>query len=294
MRWATCICVLVIHFKQYIMRKIVVFVLLLRTITLWGQEERYISSYFEFEPGGFEYLFANDVKLREAPDTKAKVIELLKFGSQVQIVSMAKETMMYDGIESHWYKVVANHKTGYVLGALIDMKTITASTGDLIHFQIKMVEENVWLKVRYLPRNGTEYIEKEFEMMGNEFEINKTNNKGLKGISNFILVEYIAEACGIEGGTTYLTWDGKNLNEFGFGSQVVDADVYSIQEEFIFPNDKEGRPDTVIFISEENTLQDEETEHWITIIEKMEYKWINGKLSPPFKPFETTIKRDED
>lgn len=52
-----------------------------------AQEEiKILSPTYEFSQGSTEYLFANKVKLREAPSKTAKVIELLPAGSEVTIL----------------------------------------------------------------------------------------------------------------------------------------------------------------------------------------------------------------
>ena len=71
---------------------------------------------------GKHFLFGDDVKFREAPDVDSKVLALLKIGAEVEIVEKTNETVLFNGINSPFYKIQYNGKSGYVLGGLISLE----------------------------------------------------------------------------------------------------------------------------------------------------------------------------
>lgn len=48
----------------------------------FGQETRYLSENHEFKTGESVYIFGDDVKLRDQPNTESNVLSLLKIGEQ--------------------------------------------------------------------------------------------------------------------------------------------------------------------------------------------------------------------
>lgn len=66
-----------------------------------AQEEiKILSPTYEFSQGSTEYLFANKVKLREAPSKTAKIVNLLPAGSGGNHIGKTINYELYEGIES--------------------------------------------------------------------------------------------------------------------------------------------------------------------------------------------------
>lgn len=245
-------------------------------------ETRYLSSYFKFSPGNTEQIFANDVKFRKGPDTNSDVIDLLKIGTRIKIIEQSELTQEFDGIESNWYKIEFNGKTGYVLGALISMRSLTTIDNKNLHFQIKSDENGrISVKIRHA-FNETEYKENTFGLIGYEFSIDLLNNNGLQNVKNIIAINYLSEACGVEGGVSYIFWDGSNLKHIADLSSISEAGMFYYQEKFVFPNQPEGVKDKLVYEVERGTIEDEET-NWVkTYKEKREYAWTGTEMVPTF------------
>ena len=103
------------------MNKIIIFLLFITNFS-FSQETKYHNPYLDLKSGEYYYLFGNDVKFRILPDTNSEVIELLKIGTEIQIIEKSSEILNYNGIESPFYKVKYNDKTGYILGGLISLE----------------------------------------------------------------------------------------------------------------------------------------------------------------------------
>ena len=229
-----------------------------------------------------EQIFANDVKFRKEPDTDSDVIDLLKIGTKIKIIEQSELTQEFDGIKSNWYKIEFNGKTGYVLGALISMQNLTTTDNKNLYFQIKSDENGrISVKIRH-KLNETEYKESTFGLIGYEFSVNLLNNNGLQNVKNIIAINYLSEACGVEGGVSYIFWDGNDLKHIADLSSISEAGMFYYQEKFVFPNQPQGVNDKLVYEVERGTIEDEET-NWVkTYKEKREYVWTGTKLVPEF------------
>src|SRR5690606_12327387 len=181
---------------------------LLNSIMSAQSDTRYLSSYFKFSHGSTEQIFANDVKFRKGPDTNSEVIGLLKIGEKIKIIEQTVLSQEFDGIQSNWYEIECNGKTGYVLGALISMRNLTTAYNKNLYLQIKSDENGrITIKIRH-KLNETEHKENTFGLIGYEFSIDLLANNGLQNVKDIIAINYLAEACGVEGGVSYIFWDG--------------------------------------------------------------------------------------
>lgn len=183
-------------------------------------------------------------------------------------------------VTSNWYEVSYNGKKGFVLGALLSLHSFTRNKNTFL-FQLSNKNDQLWLKVRVL--NGTDFKEYSFNLIGKEFSLGLTNGRGLKNIENIIAVNYISEACGVEGGVSYLLWNGNILSKLADLSRIVDADQYSFDEKFIFPDDANGISNKIKYELEIEHLEDESTNWRISEKQEREYTWDGEKLLPNFE-----------
>lgn len=102
------------------MYKILILIIVSANVVI-GQSSIYHDVSVDLINGQQYVLFGDDVKFRAAPDVKSDVIALLKIGTEVEILEKTSKTILYNGIDSPFYKVNYNGKTGYVLGGLISL-----------------------------------------------------------------------------------------------------------------------------------------------------------------------------
>ena len=72
-----------------------------------------------FKVGQEVFLFGNRIKFREKPNTKCKVLGLLKTGAALKILKETTFTHLIDGEKSPWYQVSYKGQKGYILGSFI-------------------------------------------------------------------------------------------------------------------------------------------------------------------------------
>ena len=259
------------------MNKLVI-ILLLVTNFSFSQETKYHSPYVNFISGEYYYLFGNDVKFRSLPDTNSDVIELLNIGTEIQIVEKTNETLNYNGIESPFYKVKYNNKIGYILGGLISLEKRSVNNSKYV-FSFKKNDDNLSLIIRHINEKN-EFTESVSRLTTHEFSIEIYDNKGIDGIDNILFINYLAEACGIDGGGIFFFQTENELKKVFKITQVSDAGVYWLMENLIFPTDENGIKGKILFTSEQGEYLDEST-NWIEIKKtSRELEWINGEILP--------------
>lgn len=238
-------------------------------------QENYIQESSEFSIGDVVYVFGNDVKLREAPNTNAKVISLLKIAEEVVVVEKTNETLSFGGMDWAWYKVKNQHYEGYITGGFLALGR--EKIGNSVYLvSLKKEANDVFALLRVINGND-EYIESIIQLSNSMFSIKAFNNQGIDSVKNMLFIDYLAEACGEDGGGVYVFNDGNSLVEAIRVSTIVDGDLYWLDEKVIFPTDVGGKKGVITLSSEHGETIDEETNHKKITIETKEFVW-NGKL----------------
>ena len=244
----------------------------------FGQETKYLSENYEFKKGEIVYMFGNDVKLRDQPNTESNVLTLLKIGEQIEIMEKSDSKMEFDGIESPWYKVKTNDKVGFVLGGLISLDR--ANNGNLTYLvSLKKDGIKLFAKTRVLG-NGLDFKENVSQLMTGEFSIKATGNKGLENVKSIFQIDYLAESCGVNGGGIYIFYDGNDLQKAIDYTQVADADLYWFIENYIFPNEEGGLKGKIVYKSEVGETKDYETEWTESKITRRVLEWNGTEIIP--------------
>ena len=240
----------------------------------YAQETKYLSENYEFKKGDIAYMFGDDVKLRDKPNVESNVLTLLKIGEQIEVIDKSDSIMEFDGIDSPWYKVKTNNNVGFVLGNLISLDK--ATNGSLIYLiSLKKDGPKLFAKTRVL-ESGSNFTENVSQLMTGEFSVRASGNNGLENIKSVFEIDYLAESCGVNGGGIYLFYDGESLIKAIDYTQVADADAYWYIEEYIFPNDKEGKKGKIVYRREIGETKEYETEWVETKLTRRILEW-NGK-----------------
>lgn len=262
------------------MYKRIVFLLFLCATFVQGQETKVFYIDYPFESGAEVYVFGDHVKLRSAPTTDADVLHLLRIGEPVIISKKEEATKIYRGIESSWYEVTYKGKTGYILGGLLSLDKIKIK-GDTFLFSMSSKDEADYLNTRLL-QEDLSYKEATTRLNNTTFSIRAYNNKGLEGVHTMILVDYFSEACGEEGGGTYIFNTGSDIVKAFDYSSIGDAGVFSYGEIYTFPNDPGGVKGQILYNSiTESVIDDEsDSEEMEVTKESKVFVWKNNKLAP--------------
>ncbi|MDG1331721.1 MAG: SH3 domain-containing protein [Crocinitomicaceae bacterium] len=254
--------------------------------------ERIVSPDYEFEDGSTELLYGDNVVFRSGPSASSKAIDTLEIGSEVEIIRKSDEKTSLNGLEWNWYKVKVDGKKGYILGGLIALDHVRR---DDVVFLVTAAGVNrdgddyeyIDYKVRTrMIRADGEYYGHESDLNTNSFFIAASNNRGLDGVDNIFSINLFAEACGVDGGKTYLFDTGERLVEALQLSSVADGGAFWFDESVAFPDDEEGYHEAVVYKREFGESMDEDMNWMKTTIHTLVLKWENDHFAPNIEEFE--------
>ncbi len=241
-------------------------------------QEGYIHEAIEFSLNDKVVLFGNDVKLRSEPNTTSKTLELLPILSKLTVLEKTTKIFLYNGIENPWYKVkTTNNQEGYVVGGLLALDSKKVDNWTYL-VQLKLNEEKWFVVLRAVQENSSEYIETTHQLANSTFSVKTYSNKGVEGIKNIIYLDYMAEACGEEGGGVYFFNNGTSLLKAAEVSSVADGGLYWLHEDLIFPNDRKGKAGRIIFISEHGEVIEEDSNYKKETLVSKEFIWEGKEL----------------
>ncbi|SNY92232.1 SH3 domain-containing protein [Flagellimonas pacifica] len=254
----------------------------LLTISFSSAQDKNHDSWNEsvFEPGEQVYMFGNNVKLRSAPKMESEVLELLKIGEWVQIIEKTEFSWPYRGYDSPFYKVKYDDKVGYILGGLLSIEKKVLNGIDF-YFAFSKEGSRNFLNIRNVI-NG-DYLEQKVPLTHTNITIHPLDNKGVPDLDGILFVNYIAEACGVEGGGIYLFAHGKGLTKVAELSEISDSGVFYRSERFIFPDEQEGIPNKILLKKEQRENLDEASVWTKTFVETRQLTWVDEKLVPDYQ-----------
>ncbi|MEX0313105.1 MAG: SH3 domain-containing protein [Allomuricauda sp.] len=233
-----------------------------------------------FQPGEQVYAFGNNVKLRAAPDTDSKVLELLKMGEWVKIIEKTHFSWPYKGIDHSFYKVKYNDIIGYVLGGLLSLERKTVN-GTHYYFAYGQKGDETYLNIR--SRYMGQLHEKKVPLSHKNFSVDTYGNRGIPNLDGILYVQYHFGREYHEGGIYLFALKGV-LTDYEL-SRSYDSDRAYRLERFIFPDDEGGIAGRITFRKEMGKHYKRGSENiWLhTGLETWKLTWENGELTPNFR-----------
>src|SRR5690606_20758930 len=119
---------------------------------------------------------------RKEPNTNSEAKDTLSIGSEIKIVQKTEESMVFNGLESFWYKVKHGKQVGYILGALIALDS--REIDDVIYLvTVASRDDRYFVRARVLNADNT-YYGHESSLNTNAFYLEVFDNRGIEGIGN--------------------------------------------------------------------------------------------------------------
>lgn len=261
------------------MRSLLTLLFLCSLQFFYAQEEEvvYADGVFHFEENKTQKVFTDWTRLRKAPDVNAQILDSLQTNQQIMILKMDEAILKLGERRSNWYKISYQKgegtAEGYVWGGNLCVgyrnkngydflfgltKTETRKDkkfGDNFKqniASIKVVEGNTLIdEVSFDTGRGEELSYGSFAI--------ESNHK-LQNVEFTLRATVSGEACGIASYTQYVLFKDEKMIALPQLMNVGDADIYYHSEEFIFPNDKGGIPNALIFKMEEMERDDHDRE----------------------------------
>ncbi len=232
------------------------------------------------------FLYGDNVKLREFPNTNSEILKLLPIGEKVIIKKITDVQYEYNGISSPWYLVNYNNIEGYIVGGLISLKKQKSSYYTNAFYVYSMSKEikdeysETYINIRFIKDNKVN-SEIKIKLFGNgEFEILISDNKGLENVKDIIVIDNYSGACGIDGGKSYIIYNGKDLIHMANTSEIGDGGIYHYESYFTFPSEKGGKKGVIVYNQENGEMKDEKTDWYITTSQQRNLIWDGKKLIP--------------
>lgn len=247
----------------------------------FSQSEKIFGYYLELQKGDTVFAFSQTT-LKLDPNINSKTISSLAMGDTLIVDSIYAERNFGTIVKPEFYKVKSGSKEGFIERSDVSICKLQMESGFLLANQFSFSDTSDILRLKVADNLVTKNIY-DLNLIGHEYSIFITDNKGLDGISNIISIDYFSEACGMEGGITFLTWDKEKLVELIHLSSVSEAGIFYFNEKLIFPNDSDGLPKKIIYQSEHGETIDESYRWWKSTKEERDHDWINKKVDPPFR-----------
>ena len=238
-------------------------------------------------------VFADIAYIRDAPVTKGKLLDSLKNGDRVQILSTGYNPTVLRGFIAPWHKIKyksnGEMKEGYIwLGLLALGKGTNVSGETFIHGFLRKNKQTEYdngsyiLEIKTLDRFNNVLARAHYpaELNYQSYTENKIlNNMGLEGLTSIHRISFLGEACGVSSNYYYFGWNGEQFIPMFDKTNVSDAGIYYYNEQILFPSEHNLENQLIIKDIEEGEVIDEAAEELNYKIkkERKKYNW-NGKV----------------
>ncbi|WCL49847.1 SH3 domain-containing protein [Leptospira sp. GIMC2001] len=131
---------------------------------------------------GKSVIFAENVNIREKPESNSKVIAKLQPGTKIEILELTNIKLTIGNQTDHWYKIKVAGSTGYIWGALIADRQYPIGKNRLLIRNLGVRDGKIEIRILDNAKTITKEI---FETgpIGLESEF-KFRNISMKGLSN--------------------------------------------------------------------------------------------------------------
>jgi len=237
-----------------------------------------------FKPNTKAFLFGDNVRLRKEPDTSSEELTLLRIGTEISILEITDTTKKINGLDSKWVKIKTQGFQGYLLDSFISIDTYK-SLDSMILTNFKRNPDNTnYLRTRFFNIQSNKYEEIEYKLPHHSIEVSNIGNKGINNISNILYIDYVANACGMDGGGKYIFIKNNSVIDEIELYQVSEAGQFWQTEKLIFPNeDNKIAGNSFKFEQEIGNVIDESSQWYKKTTIERQHRIVNGEITPEFK-----------
>ncbi len=213
------------------------------------------------------YIFADTAFVRMSPGIKGAPLDTLFAGDNITVTDVTEKTLTIRGINGPWLKIdyVKNgeQKNGYIWQGLVscaplrrgDTKFIYGieRRADSIHLDGTNTDTIRRFLVSLKVVQQGSIVAKASIITPDDESANSSTGKlmsgmGLSNVQNVVVLSFSGEACGIPTYDYYFAWTstGRLLCLPG-KVNIADAGAFYQTETFTFPNEKNGKPDMIVW-----------------------------------------------
>ncbi|MDH6252845.1 hypothetical protein M2347_002572 [Chryseobacterium sp. H1D6B] len=233
-----------------------------------AQEETYANGIFGFEENKPQKIFTDWTRIRREPNVNAEVLDSLQSNQQILILKKEDAVLKLGERSSNWFKISYQKgdrtSEGYVWGGNLSVGYRNKNGFDFLFGLSKTVDrkdkkfkdtyrQNV-ASIKVIENNTL--VDEVFFDTGSGESLNFAvfsieSGHQLQNVELTLKAAVSGEACGIAAYTQYLVFRNKKLIALPQLMNVADAGIFYHSENFVFPNDKGGLPNTFILKTEE-------------------------------------------
>ncbi len=290
------------------MKKIFVLVVLISQFQSFSQEKSFHNYYWNNYENSKSIIGATNCYVRATPSTKATVLDSLQIGKEITVLKATDIDYAIKGLNVSWVEIEYQSKSGTILKGYLwkgflalgytKKKSLTfLTTIDKYEIRKKDSLDVFSISVKILNDKNTVLGQKTFqERLGESsyFQNSAIGGLGLKSITDIYRISFDGEACGIPSLFYYFAWNGTKIIQLPGKICSADGGIYFYNENFIFPKEKGGKPDTIIKVFKEGEAVDEEAINPIFNVKEWKeiYEWNGEKafLVNKIKPKKYKIK----
>lgn len=281
------------------MKKLLLF--LLFTNFIFSQEipsENYFWEYnYNTENGVEAVIGVKNCYVRQDSTANSQLLDSLQIGHKIKVIKNTNENLNIKGLNLSWVEIeYSKHnqiKTGFLWKGFIAVgNTTKGNTTFLTTIDTKYskkVQRDDYeyegdfyrISVKAIDSENQIISEKSFSKELYEshyFQNSAISSWGLKDLNSIYRISFSGEACGIPTLHYYFGWNGKEFLELPEKYDMGDAGAFYHTEEFVFPKEKGGQPNTIIknIKEAENTDENSNTFDFLVTKTTEYYSW-DGK-----------------
>lgn len=255
---------------------------------------------------GFNYGNANKIDaiigakkcyVRQDSTSNSQLLDSLQIGNKIKILKNTNENLNIKGLNLSWVEIEYSKnneiKTGFLWKGFIAVGSATKGNTTFLttidaKFNKKVQRDDYeydgdFLRISIKAINAENKIlnEKSFTKELSEshfFQNSAISSWGLKDLNSIYRISFSGEACGIPTLHYYFGWNENEFVELPEKYDVGDAGAFYHTEEFIFPKEKGGQPNTIIKNITEAENTDDNSENYTFLVTKsIEYYSWDGK-----------------
>jgi len=254
---------------------------------LMAQENtKYYRAEFTYEVGTIVYSYVGLSELKKHPHIKSKTLSKLVLGDRLVVDSTyRKDWNDTNYIKPEFIKVRNRKMVGYISTEnLAFEKIVDRKSKNCFLFRLmENIDTSKSICIKMTNSNGSHIGESRVFLFGDLWSLYMLPNKGLDSLKGIIVIDYAAEACGLENGISYIGWNTNSLYPIAHLHCEYSGGSYYYVENLRFPADSDGVKDEIWYRSELFEMLDEEENKSKTTILESKHKWVNGKIVPALK-----------
>lgn len=215
-------------------------------------------------------VYGDTLIVRSAPDRRSNPQDTVYAGDNLEIIEVNNNSLEAKGMYAPWYKVSYTRngarKQGFVWSALVGLNYLDAGgtrfvlgiermfkkdtligeekvTWDYHDVRMKAIGQGKRLDVVRVVEENPVYLSTIMER--------KKGPSGLKNVSEVISFTLSSEVSGMPSMTYPYAWTGRKFIALRTLNNLSDADVVYHSEKLVFPADKGGEPNHILWVMEE-------------------------------------------